>query len=1053
MIQSGILQSGTLQERLLRFAMLVVGVACLVITLLELTGRFVEEQEKLHHDIDLLLDVTADAVQPYVVFNDAKGASSHLNGLLRRPDILGARLTGQDGLLIAEVMQAATSRMLPRPTEITLAHTAPKWFLGESVLIRRAISLDQDTIGAIEIHFDLKPLWQSQLAGLGRIALSMLIAIAVAHYIARRLKGMIIGPIADIDRAAREITASRQYAVRVQRTTDDEIGHLADRFNAMLAEIQNADEEIRRRSVELETQKGVLTTLINTMPDLIWLKDPQGAYLACNARFERLLGVPEAAILGKTDYDFIDRERADRFRANDLRAIEKGEKSVNEEWLTFADDAHRELAETTKVPMFGAEGGLIGVLGIGHDITERKRTEDELRQAASVFEFANEGITITDPGGRILDVNDGFTRITGYTRDEVIGENPRLLKSDRHGPDFYQALWTRLNSDGNWSGEIWNRRKGGQIYVELLTISAVRDKNGELLRYVGLFSDITEIKEHQKQLERLAHFDTLTGLPNRTLLSDRLYQAIARAERSGNMLAVVFLDLDGFKAINDEHGHDVGDQLLGILAARMKESLRELDTLARLGGDEFVAVLLDLPNHEASAPILERLLEAAARPAVCGEFTLKVSASIGVTFFPQSEQVDADQLMRQADQAMYEAKRSGKNRFQLFDAEHERSVRGQRESVERIREALAHDEFVLYYQPKVNMRSGKVIGAEALIRWQHPERGLLPPGAFLPAIEGNPVMVNIGEWVLDTALRQVERWRRQGLVVPVSVNIDAQQLEDKRFVSKLVERLVSYPDTKPGDLELEVLETSALNDIERVSEVMHACHEIGVNFALDDFGTGYSSLNYLKRLPARLLKIDQSFVRDMLDDPEDLVILEGVLGLAAAFQRDAIAEGVETIAHGRMLLQMGCELGQGYAIAKPMPAAAVSDWVAGWRPDPSWTGSVAINRDDLPILFAEVEHRAWVAGVKRYLHAEQPMPALDIHQCRFGHWLDTIGETRYADHPGRGEITSLHEKIHRQAKEIIDLKRRGYAGLAQSRAVELEELRDKLVVRLETWLS
>jgi EAL domain-containing protein (putative c-di-GMP-specific phosphodiesterase class I) len=369
----------------------------------------------------------------------------------------------------------------------------------------------------------------------------------------------------------------------------------------------------------------------------------------------------------------------------------------------------------------------------------------------------------------------------------------------------------------------------------------------------------------------------------------------------------------------------------------MKNTLREGDTLARIGGDEFVAVLIDLDGVESCLPLLTRLVEAAAAPVQLGTLVLQGSASVGVTFFPQGLDIEADQLLRQADQAMYQAKLAGKNRFHVFDAAHDNSIRGHHESLERIRRAMAHSEFVLHYQPKVNMRSGKLVGAEALIRWQHPEKGLLAPAQFLPVIEDHPLAVEVGEWVIDTALIQMEAWHAAGLDLPVSVNIGARQLQQGNFVERLQSILARHPRAKPANLELEVLETSALADMAQVSQVIADCASIGVQFALDDFGTGYSSLTYLKRLHVALLKIDQSFVRDMLENPDDLAILQGVIGLAAAFKCQVIAEGVETVAHGTALLRLGCELAQGYGIARPMPAEQLPNWAAGWQPDAAWS--------------------------------------------------------------------------------------------------------------------
>jgi diguanylate cyclase (GGDEF)-like protein/PAS domain S-box-containing protein len=583
------------------------------------------------------------------------------------------------------------------------------------------------------------------------------------------------------------------------------------------------------------------------------------------------------------------------------------------------------------------------VMPLGHDgavishtdITERKDAQKKLQLAAGVFTHALEGIMITTPQAVILDVNDAFTRITGYTRDEVLGQSPRMLSSGRHDADYYAAMWRSLNQDGYWYGEVWNRRKNGEVFAEMQAISAMRDAQGKVSQYISLFSDITERKAHESQLEHIAHFDALTNLPNRVLLADRLQQAMTQAQRRQQKLAVVYLDLDGFKAINDHHGHQTGDQVLTALAQRMKEALREGDTLARIGGDEFVAVLIDLQETQSSVPLLGRLLSAAAEPVQAGE-SVQVSASLGVTFYPQAHDIDADQLLRQADQAMYQAKLAGKNRYHVFDAAQDSSLRSHHETLERIRLALENHEFVLHYQPKVNMHTGQVFGVEALIRWRHPENGLLAPATFLPVIEDHPLAVDVGEWVIDTAMHQLELWHTAGLDLHVSVNIGARQLQQANFVERLQAILARHPQVQPGCIELEVLETSALADMEQVSQVIEDCAQIGVRFALDDFGTGYSSLTYLKRLRVALLKIDQSFVRDMLDDPDDMAILQGVIGLAAAFKREVIAEGVETVAHGTALLQLGCELAQGYGIARPMPPEQMPAWVASWRPDVAW---------------------------------------------------------------------------------------------------------------------
>jgi diguanylate cyclase (GGDEF)-like protein/PAS domain S-box-containing protein len=566
---------------------------------------------------------------------------------------------------------------------------------------------------------------------------------------------------------------------------------------------------------------------------------------------------------------------------------------------------------------------------------EKENLLQKLKRAASVFTHAHECIMITDANGDITEVNDTFSQMNGYAAKDALGKNPSLLKSGRHLPEFYMEMWDKLQVEGHWRGEIWNRRKNGEIYPAMITISVVKNTAGLVQHYVSLATDISSMKTYQGQLERIAHYDVLTNLPNRVSLSHSLGKAMVQCKRNNRSLAVAFMDLDGFKEINDNHGHNVGDELLVSVSKRMQAALREGDTLARIGGDEFIAVMVNLESPEDSTPVLDRLLEAAATPVTIDNYVMQVSASIGVTLYPQDGS-DAEQLMRHADQAMYIAKQAGKNRYRLFDTAQNNEIKRQLASIEDISYALHEGQFVLYYQPKVNMRTNEVIGVEALIRWQHPLRGLIPPLQFLPLIEGHAISLELGEWVINNALIQINQWREMGLNLPISVNISAHQLQQPNFTKRLALLLSAHPEVDPDWLELEILETSALNDISKVSATMQACNELGVGFALDDFGTGYSSLTYFRNLPAQLIKIDQSFIRDMLEDPEDCAIVEGVIGLAKAFRRDVIAEGVETIAHGAMLLQLGCELAQGYGIARPMPASDIAKWVCNWKADDSW---------------------------------------------------------------------------------------------------------------------
>ena len=664
---------------------------------------------------------------------------------------------------------------------------------------------------------------------------------------------------------------------------------------------------------------------------------PRGAFLQINQYFCDMLGYTREEVLDQ-GFDFQRLTLAEDLPADTAHVARmlQGEVVHYRVEKRYVHQSGRTVwASLSSHLLRDAGGAPLYFISAVQDITDKKHAEEQLQLAASVFSHSREAIMITDPDGHIMEVNEAFTRITGYPRDEAVGKTPRILRSGRQSADYYEAMWQVLKQNGHWHGEVWNRRKNGQVYAELQTISAVNDARGQLSYYVALFTDITPMMEHNKQLEHIAHFDALTELPNRVLLGDRLQQAIAQCQRRNQFVAVAYLDLDGFKAINDSHGHDVGDLLLIALAGRMKSTLRDGDTLARIGGDEFAAVLVDLTSVGECEPVLRRLLQVASEKIPVGDKLVQVSASIGVTVYPLDGS-DPDLLMRHADQAMYQAKQSGKNRFQLFDLEHDEAMQGQQERMGQIIKGVERDEFVLFYQPKINMRTQQVVGAEALIRWQHPQRGLLAPLVFLPDVDEHPLSVRIGEWVIDTALTQMGRWRQAGLDIPVSVNIGAYQLQQNDFTQRLQALLSAHPEVPASHLQLEVLETSALQDISMTGKVMNQCRAIGVGFALDDFGTGYSSLTYLKHLPAEMLKIDQSFVRDMLEDSSDLAIVQSVIGLADAFARSVLAEGVETQAHGQRLLAMGCELAQGFGIGHPMASADFDQWLQAWKSGPSW---------------------------------------------------------------------------------------------------------------------
>ena len=772
----------------------------------------------------------------------------------------------------------------------------------------------------------------------------------------------------------------------------------------------------KERELALKDELDRICLVAENIPGMFAYWDTHLRCRYSNSRYAKWFGRSEAQMHGIQIQELMGPAL---FQENQgaIRKVLQGEDQQFEPTLTMPNGE----AENTWVRYIAhkVDGVVEGFYVMVFDITGLKKADARLHLTANVFTHAREAIMITSVDGTILDVNDAFVRITGYSRAEALGQSTRILNSGRHEKEFFSNIWSELSEHGYWRGEICIRRNDGELFFTMQTISSVLDANGTATQFVVLMSDISLIKAQKSELERMAHFDQLTGLPNRTLLMDRLHQGLVYAQRNKKITAVVFLDLDGFKAINDQYGHEAGDQVLVTVAARMNHVLREGDTLARLGGDEFVVVLIDLEHTAASFPILNRLLVAAAKQVQFGDVTLRVSTSLGVSFYPQDDDVDKDQLLRQADQAMYQAKLAGKNRYHLFDAEHDRSVRGHSESIEYIRLALERQEFVLHYQPKVNMRTGAVIGAEALIRWQHPRHGLVPPSVFLPVIENHPLAIAIGEWVINSALNQLATWRAMGLNIPVSVNVGAQQLLKEDFPKRLGEMLAAHPDIAPDKLELEVLEASALEDMARVSGVIEACLAHAVSFSLDDFGAGYSSLTSLKRLPVATLKIDQSFVHNMLEDPDDLSILYAVIGLTSAFRRDVIAEGVETKEHAAMLLQLGCELGQGYGIARPMAADLLPQWASTWQPEELWRKLPKLNRDELSLLFVGVEQRAWMKTVHHSLLGDHDKAPTE-QQSYFTAWQQN--QARADEQSGAAEIVRLHHQMLLVANELFRFK-------------------------------
>lgn len=558
---------------------------------------------------------------------------------------------------------------------------------------------------------------------------------------------------------------------------------------------------------------------------------------------------------------------------------------------------------------------------------ERHRLTAGLSLARTVFDHVREGVFVTDSHGRIVSVNPAFTRITGYDPAEATGHTGKLLASGLQDRHVDAAMWASIRAGRPWQGEVWKRRKDGSLFLADAAVTAVDALDGSGLRYVCAFSDVTALREQQLRLDRLAHVDALTHLPNRALLSDRLEQALSASRDNGTRVAICVLDLDRFKSVNDTLGRETGDRILVEVARRLQATVRSIDTVARLGGDVFAVLVKDLSSDDEIEQILELLRVATSHGlGLATGVDLGLTASIGVRIVGPEDR-DPDALLRQAEHALYSAKRDARGSAVRFNPEHDRRIAARREQASAVAAALQQGHMVLHYQPIVELRSGQVRSVEALIRWQRPGHRPLPPAHWLGAIEDDPVMLELDAWVLRAALADCAGWARRGVVLGVNVNVSARWLHDPGFPAAVRHALDAHPDVSPGRLKFEVVESAALADIAAVSSTMEACTAFGVEFALDDFGTGYSTLTYLKTLPASALKIDRSFIEHMIEDDQAQSIVRGVIGLASGSGRKVVAEGVERDAQALRLTDLGCDFAQGYLYSPPQPAEVMLEWL------------------------------------------------------------------------------------------------------------------------------
>ena len=685
-----------------------------------------------------------------------------------------------------------------------------------------------------------------------------------------------------------------------------------------LVEIRTDD--LNKVNVVLTQSEARLKSVFENIPDLVWMKNSAGVYLACNQAYKDYVGLSDEHIIGKTDFDIFSHDEAELFEEQDKRILKEGKPLVIEQWGTYALSGNRVFFDVIKAPVRTPDGELVGVLGIGRDITRRKEDEEKLELAALVYRNSSEAILISNADNHILAVNPAFEKITGYTAAEVIGRDPKLLSSGRQDKAFYKAMWDALDEKGHWRGELWNRRKNGESYASWLTINVVYNEDRSVRYYVELSNDFTEKKEAEDMIWRQANFDFLTNLPNRRMLMDRMKQELVKVNQSGKKLALLFLDLDNFKDINDTLGHDAGDHLLLDVAKRLKDCVREFDTVSRLGGDEFAIILTELSDLPTMEKIAHSILRSLAQPYQLGSEIAYVTGSIGITVYPD-DGTDIDTLMRNADQALYAAKLAGRNRMSYFTASMQAAAQNRIRLANDMRIAIDEHQFEMLYQPIVEIETGRIQKAEALIRWHHPVRGIISPTEFIFIAEETGQILTISDWAFGEVARELSRWREHLFPdLQISFNISPIVFQNKNDYSDWFEVLEKL--NVPGSsIVMEITEGVLIVSNTQVLDRLAEFHQYGMEVALDDFGTGYSSLSYLKKFPIDYLKIDQAFVRHIENEPKDMALCEAIIVMAHKLDMKVIAEGVQDDGQRLLLAGAGCNYGQGYLFSEPLTAA------------------------------------------------------------------------------------------------------------------------------------
>ena len=700
----------------------------------------------------------------------------------------------------------------------------------------------------------------------------------------------------------------------------------ADNFDEKIVSVfditdrKRVEQKLLLSNKSLAESEAHLKTVLTVLPDLIWFKDPNGAYLSSNAGFEEFIGAKEHDIIGKKDNELSNPALTHFLNVIDETTSINDSPRTNEE-VTYVLNGEVITLEITKTPVIAENAQHLGILYVAQNITQRKKHEQSLLLASQVFENLREAVTVTDKEGIIVDINPAFSSITGYEKSEVVGKNMSILSSHQHDDSFYQAMWLQIEEHGFWQGEIFNKRKNGEVYPQLLRINAIYDETNDISLYIGLFHDVMKEHEAREQIWRQANYDSLTELPNRQFLIDHLDRELTKARRHQFLVATLFLDLDGFKDVNDSYGHDIGDQLLKDTAVRLSNLVREEDVVARQGGDEFIIVLSDLPDRSAAIRVAEKIIDVLSQPTTIQSYQIHISASLGISFYPD-DALTTTELLKTSDQAMYEAKEAGKKRYSCFTPSMQERVDRRVQLINELHTANEKNQFELYFQPIVCLSDSTIYKAEALIRWNHPEKGLVSPADFIPIAEETKQINKIGHYVFEQSCEAVSLLKAKfGEDFQISFNLSPVQLSSNEYNPVNWIDALQTVDISASNLVIEITEGSFLQKDNHVLSLFHAFRDAGIQVALDDFGTGYSSLAYLQEYDIDYVKIDRVFVNRLSQSSDSFTLCEAIIVMAHKLGMKVVAEGVETEEQRQALAKMGCDFAQGYLFSKPIALA------------------------------------------------------------------------------------------------------------------------------------